>query len=104
MTDLVETLARALCVVAGHDPHGPTCDIYVPDDPHAGIPWAGYRRDARAIVAALESAGYRVVPVEMTEAMIAAAWAPRYDPDQAPTTATKASWSSVLAAAPKVTE
>lgn len=59
---LIEAVARALCVAAGNDPDSPICDIYVPDDPHAGIPWAGYRNDARAALAAIRASGYAIVP------------------------------------------
>ena len=51
--DMIEKVARALCVAAGHDPDGPTCDVYSPSDPHIGEPWAGYRREARAAIAAM---------------------------------------------------
>jgi len=33
---LIETMARAICVALGHDPDGPTCDVYSPSDPHMG--------------------------------------------------------------------
>lgn len=40
---------------AGHNPDGPTCDIYIHDDPDAGKPWAGYRKDADAILSLIQS-------------------------------------------------
>lgn len=49
----VEAVARALCEAAGHDPDGPTMDIYVPNDPVAHMPWAGYRPETRAVLATL---------------------------------------------------
>lgn len=49
---MVERVARALCVADGRDPDGPTNDVYVPGDPDAIFPWAGYRRQARAAIAA----------------------------------------------------
>lgn len=61
--DLIETMARAICGEAGYDK-----------------PWDAFNaseRDmfvdcARAALAAIEAAGYRVVPVEPTEEMICA--------------------------------
>lgn len=44
----LEAKARELCIADGHDPDGPTCDIYVKDDPVAHMPWAAYRRAALA--------------------------------------------------------
>ena len=32
----IKQLARELCIADGHDPDGPTCDIYVEGDPDAG--------------------------------------------------------------------
>jgi hypothetical protein len=61
---LIEAVARVLCVAAGLDPDSPTFDIYVPGDPVAGIPWAGYRPDARNAIAAIRSSGYAIVPLE----------------------------------------
>ena len=63
MTDMIEKMARAMCEANGFDPDGPTQDIYVEGDPHAGKPWAGYRRAARAALSALQ---------EPTDAMVEA--------------------------------
>lgn len=63
MTTMIERVARALCVAAGHDPDR-THDIYVEGDPDAGVAWAGYRREARAAIEAMR---------EPTEAMVDAA-------------------------------
>lgn len=60
---MVERVARAICIAAGHDPDGPTCDIFVPGDPYAHLPWAGFRRQARAAIEAL-----RTPTPEMVEA------------------------------------
>lgn len=49
----LERAARAACRAAGHDPDGPTMDIYVPGDPDAGSPWASYRNIARAVLMAV---------------------------------------------------
>jgi hypothetical protein len=51
-SSLVEHVARAICKARGFDPDGPTCDIYVEGDPVAGIPWAGYRREAKSAIRA----------------------------------------------------
>jgi hypothetical protein len=76
---LIEAVARVLCVAAGLDPDSPTFDIYVPGDPVAGIPWAGYRPDARNAIAAIRSSGYAIVPhrkpTESATAAVAEAWA-----------------------------
>lgn len=51
--DMLEKAARAACVADGHNPDGPTCDIYIHDDPDAGKPWASYRNVARAVLLAI---------------------------------------------------
>ncbi len=53
MNEITEKVARALCVADGHDPDGPTADVYVPDDPVAHMPWAGYRSAASAAINAM---------------------------------------------------
>lgn len=50
---MLERAARAACVADGHNPDGPTCDIYIHDDPDAGKPWASYRSIARAVLMAV---------------------------------------------------
>lgn len=50
MTTMKERLARAICQASGFDPDGPTCDVHVKDDPVAGVPWAGYRNHAEAVL------------------------------------------------------
>jgi hypothetical protein len=57
MSEMIERVARALCQADGHDPDGPTCDIFVPGDPDAGLPWAGYRKQARAAIEAMRDLG-----------------------------------------------
>ena len=52
MTSIIERVARAICVAAGHDPDM-THDIHVPGDPVAGHAWAGYRSMARAAIEAM---------------------------------------------------
>ncbi len=75
--NMLETIARIICVAAGHDPDGPTCDIYVPGDPHAGIPWAGYREHARAVLTALETPTPEMVEAGKPWAGVAAGSAKR---------------------------
>ena len=53
MTTMLEKMARAMCAADGHDPNGPTCDIYFHDDPDAGKPWASYRAGLRAALLAI---------------------------------------------------
>jgi hypothetical protein len=74
MKALIERIARAICVADGHNPNGPTCDVWVPGDPDACYPWAGYRNHARAAIEAAKEAGYLLAPAVPTEAMIAAAY------------------------------
>lgn len=50
---MVERVARALCVAAGHDPDSPTCDVFSLDDPDCIYPWAGFRAQARAAIEAM---------------------------------------------------
>ena len=42
----IKEKAIELCRGAGFDPYNPTCDIWFPDDPDAGYPWASYRYEA----------------------------------------------------------
>ncbi len=51
--NMIERVARALCITAGHNPDGPACDVYIQGDPDAIYPWAGYRREARAAIEAM---------------------------------------------------
>lgn len=58
MTDLIETVAKTI----GQEVYGFT-------DPATPNTWANSLSAARAAFAAIEAAGYRVVPIEPTEAM-----------------------------------
>lgn len=53
MSEMIERVARAICVAMGHDPDGPSSDVYVEGDPDAGTSWAGYRNAARAAIEAM---------------------------------------------------
>jgi hypothetical protein len=50
---MIDRIARSLCVSAGDNPDGATCDVYVPGDPDAGKVWASYRASARAVLVAM---------------------------------------------------
>lgn len=63
---MVERVARAICVARGHNPDGPTCDVFIPGDPDACMPWAGFRKEARAAIEAMREP----IPVVMDEAPI----------------------------------
>lgn len=88
MSDLIEAMARAICGEAGYDK-----------------PWEAFNaseRDmfvdcARAALAAIEAAGYRIVPVEPTWEMLEAGQA-------ADREVGFHSLAAAIAAAPKVTE
>ena len=66
MDDLVELVTDGL--VSAHG-------LFVADEDYEAI--------ARVALAAIEAAGYRVVPVEPTEAMMRAGWADAHDEDAA---------------------
>lgn len=83
MTNLIEAMARAM------QPW--------PDEP--AIP--GWMETAKRVLAAIEAAGYRVVPVEPTETMIRRAGV-FLDRDPRPAIADGV-YRQMLAAAPKVT-
>lgn len=53
MSNMIERVAQAIYLELGYDPHGPTMDVYIPDDPVAHLPWAGFRHVARAAIAAM---------------------------------------------------
>ena len=65
-------------------------------DPSAEMPYGAAAARVRAVISEIEAAGYRVVPVEPTKAMIAAAM--ESDRDLVGLT-----YTAMLAAAPKVT-
>jgi len=72
--NIVEHVARELCAARGVDPDGPKFDVYIEGDPVAGIPWAGYRGEARAaIIATLQYAKDNV-----SKEMLAAGYGHRY--------------------------
>lgn len=62
-----------------------------------------YRKNARAALAAIEAQGYRVVPVEPTNAMVDAMYALDKVDDRWPACADDI-WRAMLSAAPKLTE
>lgn len=74
MTDLVEALARALCIADRRDPDEDwttdgviQLDIALPEGEEQLWRTHPYAGRARAALSALEAAGYRLVPVEPTE-------------------------------------
>ena len=69
MADLVETVARAIAEY-GTSHFGDDS----PFDEQSQLQRAMRLGEARAALSAIEAAGYRVVPVEPTEAMIEASW------------------------------
>lgn len=101
MTDLVEVMARAICIQQGRDPDegvkGIGSGILGVGEPTPV--WKYAEGMVRAAVGALESAGYRVVPIEPTMEMRAAA---REYADQFYISDGAWAWPIMLAAAPKV--
>lgn len=106
MTDLTETMARAMWdrMVGYRRIAWDQLDVEDQDV---------FRAYARAAHAAIEAAGYRVVPVEPTEAMRAAFNTPMLDMPLGNGQSVKVHgfthyaegvWKDMLAAAPKVTE
>lgn len=103
MTDLVETMARAAWKFE-NEAHG--CDGV-----ESGFRWDfgsnadNYRASARAQLAELEAAGYRVVPVEPTEAMADAGYSVAngcVSGDTAPDSEiAEKTWEVMLSAAPR---
>lgn len=97
MTNLIETMAKA---------------IHWDETPSGGVPWDNLKaRDriawispARAALAAIEAAGYRVAPVEPTGAMVDAANRCSDSAEYLTTWDTPAVIRAAIAAAPKVTE
>lgn len=99
MADLVDTLAATLFRWKGN--HWGSTMLPYPSCPEADA----CRKGAAMLLSALESAGYRVVPIEPTEAMAEAGARPiyGYDPywDYGDKVAREV-WPEMLAAAPKV--
>jgi hypothetical protein len=73
MTDLTEVLARAMCEERGAGGlNGIARQRYVDEQ------WERYDDDAKACLAALDAAGYQIVPKEPTEIMSHAGEEARY--------------------------
>lgn len=71
MPDPIEIMARAMCISGGFSP-----DDRMPND---GPRWRYYVPGIQAALSALHEAGFVVVPVEPTEAMIEAGRWPAED-------------------------
>ena|SRR5690242_8454900 len=72
-SEMIERVARALCQRNCGHIGGPDAESLVPGKKN----WVFHTDDARAGFAALEEAGYVIVPREPTEAMVDAARDPR---------------------------
>lgn len=68
-TPLIEAIARALCINDDRNPDDP----FFVNSPDGLRQWKGYEFDTMTALTAITTAGYAVVPVEPTEAMIEAA-------------------------------
>lgn len=86
-TNLIEAMTKALEIVLVQMEKAET--------------WTDYRDEARTLLAAIEAAGYRVVPVHPTEAMMDAFNTPA---SFMASVSFAERWKLALAAAPKVTE
>lgn len=73
MTDIIEIMARAMCLDDGNDPDA--------DFVGGAKKWEAYAHDAGICVAALTEAGFAIVPVEPTEAMADAGYGVLADAD-----------------------
>lgn len=99
MADLVEAVRAALCAEQCLSVHR-TGACVTPDG--ACLLQRPMSRVARAALSAIEAAGYRVVPMEPTEAMARAVRDPREANGSPLSKGFRDTWRAALAAAPKV--